>query len=223
MSHTLLDGINEVLKRVNVIDTANIGLLTSLTNSGIQHNIDISLQVINEGIDELYSANVESLPNEQAESTITLSNGIREYSLASDLITMIFPMVDRANTQYIWEYGEGYNALLLLDPQQAYVGLPIWGVISPINGKLRLDRACDTSNAGHVYYYEYKKNLALAIETDAMPFNDEVFRAMVPAWVQLYKREMRNEFDQALWAQNIGRASRALIELNPRKHYHPRG
>ena len=222
MSHTLLDGVNETLKRVNVI-AGNAQLLTSLTSSSIQHNIDITVQVINEGLDELYSACRKSLPLEQKEATITLVTGQREYPLASDMMTLDWPMIDRVNTQYLWEYEEGYNALLLLDPQQLYTGLPIWGVISPITGNLRLDRAPDITSNGHIYYYEYKRNLVLVNTTDAMPFTDATFRSMVPAWVQLYKREMRNEFDQSLYQMAIGRASRYVTELEQRSNYCPRG
>ncbi len=222
MSKTLLDGVNQILLRVNII-AGNAGLLTSLTNSALQHNIDVSVQVLNEGMDELYTACHKSLPTQQKESTIVLVTGTREYTLATDLITLLWPMIDRVNNQYIWEYTEGYNQLLLLDPEQDDVGLPIWGVISPVNGKLRLDRAPTTVENGHTYYYQYEKNMVLTAATDPMPFNDEVFRSMVPAWVQLYKREMRNEFDQALYAQGIGRASRSVMELKQRTNYSPRG
>jgi hypothetical protein len=221
MSHTLLDAVNETLKRVNVI-AGNAGLLSSLTSSSLQHNIDISIQVINEGIDELFQSSNKSLPLEQKEATITLATGVREYALASDLITLMWPMIDRVNTQYLWYYDEGYNNLLLLDPQQAYTGLPIWGVISPITGLLRVDRAPDAQSNGKTYFYEYERNLALAVVTDTVPFNDATFRAMVPCWVQLYKREMRNEFDQALFQQSIGRASRFVTEEKMREHYSPR-
>jgi hypothetical protein len=222
VAKTFLNGVNEVLTRVNVI-AGNAGLLTSFTNSALQHNIDVTKQVINEGIEELFTASHKSLPTEQKESTIVLLTGIREYSLATDLITLLWPMIDRVNNQYIWEYTEGYNQLLLLDPEQDDTGLPICAVISPINGKLRLDRSPTSFENGNTYYYQYEKNLVLTTETDPMQFNDQVFRAMVPAWVQLYKREMRNEFDQGLYAQGIGRASRSITELKQRTDYSPRG
>ncbi len=219
MSKSLLDGVNEVLKRANVIVTGT--LFTSLTDTAQQHTLDVTVQVINEGIDELYSG-TKMMPSEQAESTITLVTGQREYTLASDLIRIIWPMIDRTNLQYLYEFEEGYNSLLLFDPQQNYTGLPLWAVISPINGKLRVDRACDALDNGRVYTYEYEKNVTMVNAADIMPFNDEVFRSMVPAWVQLYKREMRNEFDQALWQQSIGRASRMAREDLPRTNYSPR-
>ena len=216
MSHTLLDAVNEVLKRVNIIVTGS--LFTSLTDSAQQHNIDVAVQVINEGNDELYSG-TKIMPSSQQEATITLATNTREYSLASDLIRIMWPMIDKTNTQYLLEYEEGYNAMLLEDPQQLYTGLPIWGVISPITGKLRVDRAPTSAENGRVYTYEYEKNVVLSAATDAMPFNDETFRAMVPAWVQLWKRERRNEFDAALYTQAIGRASRMVREDYPRTSY----
>jgi hypothetical protein len=222
MAHTLLDAVNQVLISVNVI-SGNTGLLSSLTNSALQHNIDVSVQVINEGIDELYYSQNKSLPLEQKEATITLATGTREYALAADLITLMWPMIDRPNTQYLFEYEEGYNAMLLLDPQQVYTGLPIWGVISPITGLLRVDRAPDAPSNGHVYTYEYERNLALVNVTDPVPFNDATFRAMVPFWKQYYKREMRNEFDEGLARQALGRASRCITEEKMREHYSPRG
>lgn len=220
MSHTLLDAVNETLKRANVIVTGT--LFTGLTDSAQQHTIDVAVQVINEGIDDLYSGRL-MMPKEQAESTITLVTGQREYTLASDLIRLMWPMIDRTNLQYLWEFPGEYNDLLFYDPQQNYTGLPLWGKISPITGALRVDRACDTQDNGRVYTYEYEKNVTLVNASDSIPFNDETFRAMVPAWVQLYKREMRDEFDQTLYQMAMGRASRMAREELPRSSYNNRG
>src|SRR5690348_1633262 len=112
MSKTLLDGVNELLKRVRIIDTGNTGVLSSLTSSSVQHNIDVAIQVINEGIDELYTASGKSMPGQSAESTITLATGQREYTLASDLVTLKWPMVDRTNTQYLFQWEDTYEDLL---------------------------------------------------------------------------------------------------------------
>ena len=188
MSKTLLDGVNEVLKRMHVIDSFNIGLLTSLTQSAQQYEIDLTIQIINEGIDELARTN-KQLPLTMAEGTLSLVTAQREYTLATDFITMTFPMVDRINTQYIWEWEGNYNELLMWDPQQVFTGLPEYGMISPETGKFRLDRAPDSTLNGRNYFYEYKRNLVLVNATDPIPFNDAAFRAMVPAWAQLYSRE----------------------------------
>ena len=221
MAKTLLNGINELFKRVNVI-AGDAAALTTLTDSARQHPIDVSIQIINEGIDELYSYTQLGLPQQQAESTITLVTSTREYSLATDLIRLHFPIIDRTNAQYISEFPGGYDKMLEWDIYQNLTGLPMFACISPINGKLRVEQAPDSTSNGRVYTYEYEKNLALSLATDTVPFNDAVFRSMVPAWVQLYKREMSGEFDQPLYAMAMGRASRYLSELELRPSYSSR-
>jgi len=218
---TLIDGVNELLKRVNV-NAGDAVALSSLVDSTRQHNIDVAIQVINEGVDELYSRSNISLPGGQAESTITLVTNIREYDLASNLITLLWPFIDRTNTQYLNEFPGGYNAMLLFDPQQLFTGLPFFGSISPITSKLRVDRSPTSLENGKTYTYEYEKDLGMALATDPMPFNNETFRAMVPAWVQMYKREIRNEFDAELWKQAMGRASRSVTEQSQRTSYSPK-
>ncbi len=218
---TLLDGVNEILKRVNEI-AGDAGLLTTLTDSARQHPIDLCVQVINEGLDELYSATSKPMPKEQAEATITLVTGTREYVLATDLVQMRWPLIDKTNTQMIWRYDD-YNAMLMLDPEQDNTGLPHYGAISPVNGKLHLDCAPTSIENGKIYTYQYDKDLVLTIAASAMPFTDACFRAMVPAWVQLYKREKRNEFDDKLFKMTIGRAARFVTTVQPRNCYSPRG
>lgn len=225
---TLLDCVNAVLRRVNVI-SGDAAAFTSLTDSAQQHPIDIAVQVINEGIDDLYSASNKSLPLSQAEGTLTLVAGQREYVLATDLAELIWsldkPMVDRTNTQYLWPWGGDYQSLLLLDAEQDDTGLPYWGIISPINGKLHLDRTPTSAEVatGAAYVYEYEKDLGMSLATDPVPFpNNVVFRSMVPCWVQLYNREMKNTFDQPLYAQGIGRASRLATEIRQRESWSPR-
>jgi len=218
---TLLNGVNEILTRVSVI-AGDAGLLTSLTDSPRQVHIDVAKQVINEGIDDLYAVTNIAQPNEQAESTLVLVTGTRAYTLATDLIQIRFPMIDRTNNQTISEYPGGYNDMLNGDPEQDDTGLPQYGAFRPTDGKFFLDCAPTAENNGRTYYYQYDKNLALSILTDTVPFNDAVFRAMVPAWVQLWKRERRNEFDEALYRLSIGRASALLSQRQARDSYAPR-
>lgn len=221
MAKTLLNAVNETFKRVNVT-AGDAGALTTLIDSARQHPIDVAVQVINEGIDELYSASDFPIPKEQKESSISLVAGTRAYDLATDLIQLRWPLIDKTNSQFIVQYPGNYNDMLLIDPEQDDAGLPHWGVISPVNGQIFLDRAPSAADAGRVYTYQYDKNLALSAADDAVPFNDAAFRAMVPVWVQLYKREMRNEFDSELYRQGIGRAARFVIEVQPRQSYSPR-
>lgn len=220
MAKTLLNAVNEVLKRVGMI--AGDGTpLTSLTSESKQSAVDVAVQVINEGIDSLYAASNVPKPNGQAQSTITLATGDRSYALASDLVRLRFPLIDKTNNQYLVE--ADYNELLLSDPEQDDSGLPQWAAISPVNGELHLDRAPTADENGRVYTYQYEKDLVLDEAADTVPFNDAVFRAMVPAWVQLWKRERRNEFDGDLFKMEIGRAATLMTRVMPRDSYNPRG
>lgn len=218
---TLLQAVNEVLKRTAII-AGDAGLLTTLTDTARQVSIDQAVQVINEGIDELYTTSEISQPNEQAEGTLTLLNGTRFYTLASDLIQLRWPFIDKTHTQWLYQYPGGYNAMLIGDPEQDDTGLPYYASIRPTDGKLYLDRAPTTVEAGRIYTYQYDKTLELDAAADTVPFNDAIFRAMVPAWVQLFKRERRNEFDEALYKLSVGRASRLLTMKQMRSHYNPR-
>jgi hypothetical protein len=221
LSKTLLDCVNEVFKRASVIQ-GDAAALTTLVDSARQHPIDVAVQVINEGIDELYSASHVELPNEQAEATITLVNGTRSYALNSSLTKLIFPLIDKTNTAFIAKFPGTYEDMLILDPEQDDTGLPWWGIISPVNGQLFMNVTPTATEAGRIYTYQYEKDLGMSAATDTVPFNNKVFRAMVPAWHQLYKREMKNEFDADLYQMNIGRASRSMTEIDPRTSYSPR-
>lgn len=221
MAKTLLDCVNEVFKRANLIQ-GDAAALTTLTDSARQHPIDVAIQVINEGIDELYSASHVELPNEQAEDTVTLVNGTRSYALNANLTKLIFPLIDHTNTEFIAKFPGTYEDMLILDPEQDDTGLPWWGIISPVNGQLFMNVTPTATEAGRVYTYQYEKDLSMSAATDTVPFNNKVFRSMVPAWHQLYKREMKNEFDAELYQMNIGRAARVMTEIDPRTSYSPR-
>jgi hypothetical protein len=221
LAKTLLNCVNEVFKRANLIQ-GDAAALTTLTDSARQHPIDVTIQVVNEGIDELYSASHVELPTEQAEATITLVNGTRSYALASNLTKLIFPLIDKTNTEFIAKFPGTYEDMLILDPEQDDTGLAWWGIISPVNGQLFLNVTPTATEAGRIYTYQYEKDLSMSLATDTVPFTDKVFRAMVPAWHQLYKREMKNEFDADLYQMSIGRASRTMTEIDPRTTYSPR-
>lgn len=218
---TLLNAVNEIFRRVGLI-AGDAGLLTSLTDSARQVSVDQAVQAINEVIDELYSTTNTALPNEQAESTITLATGTRAYSLATDLSQLRWPLRDKTNSQFIIPFPGGYDALLNLDIEQDDTGLPHYGAIRPTDGKLHLDRAPTSTDNGKVYTYQYDKNTALSLLTDTVPFGDPVFRALIPAFVQIWKREARNQFDEALMKGSMGRASRLLTQQQERSSWSPR-
>lgn len=214
---TLLDGVNAVLKRVREIDSS--GELSSLTDSARQVAIDIAVMVWNEAIEDLYQLSSTPYPQEQAESTITLATGDRSYALASGLLQMRWPLIDKTNNQFIWEYEHGYNGLLLLDPEQDDTGLPLWSAINPVNGELHLDRAPTSVENNNVYTYQYDKDVSLSLAADTMPFNDAVYRALVPAVAELWRRDAEKKFDGPLFKVSRARAAGYLTQTQPAADY----
>lgn len=221
MPKTLLQSCNEVLKRAGII-AGDAGALTTLTDSARQVAIDRAVQIINEGIDDLYATSNLSLPNKQAESTITLATNTRNYSLASGLVVLRWPLIDRTNNQFIAEYPGGYNAILIADMEQDDTGQPQYAAIRPTDGALFLDKAPTANENGRIYYYQYDKDTVLDEAADTVPFTDEVFRAMVPAWAQLFRRDHQNSFDQPIYRRAVGNASLRLRRLPVRDSYSPR-
>ena len=221
MAKTLLNSVNEILLRVGNIH-GDAAALTTLTSTARQRSIDIAIQVINEGIDELYSTTGIPLAQEQAESTVTLVATTRAYSLAADMVQLRWPFTDKTNNQYLEPYSGGYNQMLIDDPEQDDTGLPQFAAIRATDGLLHLDRAPTSVEAGRIYTYQYDKDLSLSVAADTVPFGDAVFRGMVPAWVQLWKREMQAEFDGDLFKASIGRAARLMTQQHPRTNYFPR-
>ena len=129
---------------------------------------------------------------------------------------------DKTNSQRIHEYPGGYNLMLDLDIEQDDTRLPHWAAIRPTDGKLHMDRAPTSAENGRVYTYQYDKDTGLTLFSSAIPFSDAVYRDMVPAWVQLFKRENRNEFDEQLYKMAMGRASRRLTQKQQRTSWFPR-
>lgn len=215
---TLLNSVNEVLKRVGVI-AGDAGALSSLTDSARQVFIDTAVQVINEGITDIYATSGIAHPNEQAESTMTLVTATRAYTLASDLVQLRFPMRDKTNNQRIYEYPGGYNAMLDGDPEQDDTGLPMYGAFRATDGKFHLDRAPTSVENGRVYTYQYDKSLLLTAAANTVPFNDTVWTKMVPVWSQLWRRDRQNSFDAAIYKTNLGIAAGYLSQKQPRDNY----
>lgn len=223
MPKTLLDAVNETLKRTGVI-TGGGNELVSLSSTARQRDIDVAIQVINEGIDELYSLISKARPNQQTESTFTLVVNTRSYTLQTDLVRLRWPLIDKTNNQFIYEYPKGYNAMLMLDPEQDDTGLPYYGAISPVDGALHLDHDPTSLEAGRIYTYQYDKDTGMSAAADTVPFNDTTFRAMVAVWGNLWKRDRRGqeEFDTGLYQLNLGRAARAIRQRPPRTSHNPR-
>jgi hypothetical protein len=222
MAKTLLDGVNEILRKKNLI-AGDAALLTSLTDSSRQPWIDVAVQVINEGIDEIYSISQRSLPNQMVEATITLLTNTKAYALPAGLVRLHWPLIDRTNRRFIQQYATGYEGMLLVDLGQVFTGLPLFAAIRASDNYLVFDRTPTSAENGNVYNYQYDKDTVLAAASDTMPFNNAVFRAMVPVWTQMWEREKRTQdYDVVMLKTSLGRAARLLTENQPRETYNPR-
>lgn len=222
MAKTLLDGVNEVLKRVGLIQ-GDSGLLTTLTDSPRQTYIDLAVQLWNEAVEQLYTNSDIPLPLEMAESTITLVTGTRDYALASDLVALRWPLVNRDKGEYIHEWRKGYHDLIVSQPQPAqWEGLATFGAISPIDGKIFLERIPTAEHNAKVFTYNYDKDISLAVAAATFPFDDIVFRAMVPVVAELWAAKKNRAGEGGTVKVNYGRASRTLTRQPMRSNWLPR-
>lgn len=209
MPKTLLNGVNQVLIKAQIVSSKK--LLSSLTNSGKQVFIDQAVQAWNEAIDQLYYSAGQSKPDQSASATITLVDGQRRYPFSLDMVRLKWPLHDETQGQYIDAYPGGYERLRKEQSHPSnYTGQPQLGVIMPDNGELYLDRIPTSAEAGRVYTYLYDKELELANEDDLMPFNNPVFRAMVPVVTELYRAYKNNKRDEKVIKMSYGRAARLL-------------
>jgi len=219
VAYSLLDAVNNTLKRVKIISGVN-GDLSSLTDSARQTQIDTVVQVINESIHELYSLSEIPLPNQSATSNITLVTDTREYALPSDLEQIRFPLMDTTHGRYILEYDGGYEQMRIDQPiPDNFKGTPLYACINPTNDMLRLNVTPQAPENGLVYEMLYDKRHSLSAAADTFPFSDTVVDALVPAWGQMWSREQRNSFDKDLFAYHFGRAVRYLNETPMRRKW----
>ena len=142
MAKTLLNGVNELLKKVNIIDE-DAGIFATLSDSANQTFIDLAIQSINESVDDLYSVSRQPKPEQLAENTITLVTDDQDYVLQTDLIRIRreFGLIDQTNNHFITILCEdGYRHIIIGDIEQDDTGLPHWASIRPTDGELFLDR-----------------------------------------------------------------------------------
>ena len=224
MAKSLLNGVNEVLKKVDILE-GDTGLLTSLTDSARQTFIDTAVQSLNEVVDELYSVMEKPKPNQLAEATITLVTNDQDYALATDLITLLtdFDLIDTTNNHVIaiLDDEDAYRQLILTDLNQDDTGLPSVAAIRPTDGELYMDRKPTASENGRIYNYRYNKELELVLAADTFPFGNAVFRAVVPAAAELWKLLRHKEFSQGLFDASIGRAARLITKTPIRSSWRP--
>lgn len=215
---TLLEGVNRVLKRVQIIDSD----LTSLTSSGKQPWINVAIQVWNEALIDLYDKTSIPYPTEVGTGTITLVTDDRDYALALDLIQLRYPLKDETNGQFISEYPGGYMQLV---QDQIFInnetGLPYLGSFDPEDGELYLDKIPTFSENGLVYKYWYDKDLEMTLAADEFPFNNHVYLSLIPAVAELWRQEVQNKYEIKLYRKSMARAGSFLTQIQQNHSYAP--
>lgn len=218
MSKTLLDGINDLLDRVGILD-AN-GTLGSLTNQGKQLFIDRGVQIWNETVDQVCNMMGTPHPGETGSSTITLVTGTREYDLPSDLVQIRWPLMEQTNGYWIWEFPGGYEAMRTYQQIPAdWEGLPYSAVINPTTSKLRMERTPTSAENGLVYDILYDKDLVMDAASDTFPFSDATYRAIMPVVAESWERRTRNDFDEEEYRRQLARALAFTNKTNRRTHW----
>jgi hypothetical protein len=221
MSKTLLNGVNDVLKRLNHIK-GNSGELTSLTDSQRQVVIDLTIQAWNECIIDLYDSINEPLPNELSTTNITLATGTRDYSLPTDLVQIRWPLHDKTNGRYIDEYPGGYEMLSI---DQAiptnYTGPPSYGTIRPTDGHLYIDTVPTSAENGLVYELLYDKSLIMSSAASTFPFSDTAYQMLITPVTELVKRDLTKTFDDKFYKKRMAQAVKLIAKRQSRTQWSP--
>jgi len=209
MSKNLLNGVNDVLQKVQIVRSNH--LLTTLTNSQWQIFIDNAISSWNEAIDQIYSKSDIMRPKQADEDTITLQTNVRSYSLPCDLVQIRWPLQDETNGNFINKYPGGYEELRhsLIQPEN-YTGQPVTGVIDPIEGELYIDMLPTSTENGDVYRFVYWKDTGMARSSDIFPFSDVVYRALTPFVAELWRYNQNQQTSEKVKKESFGRAVRAL-------------
>jgi hypothetical protein len=217
MAKTLLNGVNEVLKRANLIQ-GDSGALTTLTDSARQVWIDNIVQIWNEVMEQLYETAQKPMPQELAEGSLTLVTNTRAYAL-STFNKLYFPLHDTTNGQYIYDGGDYLDLVTSQSVPADYTGLPLYAVIRPTDKQLYLDRIPTATENGLVYTYRYDKDLSVSAAADTFPFDDSVFRALVPAVKEVHMMNDKREFNDGMFKMSMARAAALLTGNVQRTSY----
>lgn len=219
---TLLNGVNDVLKKAGIIQGSS-GELSSLTDRSKQTFIDGAVLAWNEVLDELFSTAGRPMPQIMGESTITLVTDDRDYALESDVTELVWPLLNETTGLKIEEYPGGYQQMGSDQIVPAnYTGTPFFGAIRPTDSQLYLDRIPTATENGDVYKYRYHKDGELTAAADVMPVTEKVYRALVPAVAEIWSEKQKNELNAELFRVSFGRAARLLSGSIPRASWSPR-
>lgn len=221
MAKTLLNGVNDVLKRLGYIK-GNSGELASLTDSQRQVIIDLVIQSWNELLIDVYDSAEIAFPNEVATSNITLATSDRDYVLPSDLVYIRWPLINQTYGYEIFEYPGGWDQLRRDQTIPAnYTGRPQYAAVRPTDGYLYLERIPTSAENGLVYVLTYDKSLLMDSAADTFPFIDDVYQMLIPCVTELVKRDQEKAFDEAIYRRRLGQAASLLTRKQQRQSWTP--
>ena len=221
MALVFLDAVNETLKRVGSIQgdagelVTGTGTDDEFTDSSRQRDIDLAVQIWQESLHELLSLGL--FANEASTATITLVDGQREYTLATDKVFERFAgqtestrVLRGATTGLIvTPYPGGYAQMLVDQPVATdYTGDPNRYAISPVTGDVRLDAEPTADNAGDTYnaLIETVQALTSTMATETFLWTDTVTNALIPVVAETYNRTMKETFDAEQFRRSLTRA-----------------
>jgi|GEM_PF-1983865 len=179
-----LGSVNRILRINNIIKGDDDEIINFSEN---QHaaKIELAQIVIQDEINGLLADRI--IPYEKTTGSLTTSDGVRTYTLASDFVRFFGKkpyFYYSEDNQQVFEYEGGEDALRLSIPNyKDQTGNPInWYPDLTTTKKIGLYQTPNTEHANRVYTYDYEKNVSLLVEEDIMPFHSEneaqIFAAM---------------------------------------------
>lgn len=216
---TLLQVVNDVAREARIIQGEQ-GAFTALTSNSLQLEIDTIVRGINQVIQYIFD-NDDLQPRTEAEGTITLVDGQREYAFPSDYEAMLSEVLhDLTNGYQIYQYEKGFEHLRNRQLQPAnYIGRPFFWVINPTNGNIYFDHIPSASDAGQVYNYLYHKSLVLSDASHTFPFSDEVVEVLIPAFKEYWSSGAKEEFNASFFTASAVRAVDLIRGTPLKKRY----
>jgi len=170
-----LTGVNRLLRRNNIIkgDDDNI---TTFDDNQHAAKIELAQIAIQDELTSLVADNL--IPYEKTAGSLTTSDGVRTYALASDFVRFFGKMpylYYETDNQQVFEYEGGEDALRLAIPNYTeQSGNPIsWYPDLTTSKKIGLYQTPDTAHANRVYTYDYEKDVSVSIESDILPFHTD--------------------------------------------------
>lgn len=185
---TLLDVVNNVMRRVRLIDSQDEVLL-DFDDNRLRVDVDMIIDAVNDTIRYIYDYG-KIPPHVVQTGTITLSATQRGYNAPDDFHRMVSEsFIDQVKGHRLCEYPGGFKQLFedQLVPDN-YQGQPLYWAISP-SKNIRLDKVPGPEFDGDEYSFLYEAQLNFVLHTDVLPMSEMTIRDMTPAIVQMYKKD----------------------------------